>query len=54
MENNISKIFGLVLKMAHVHYFTYILFHMYLKITKLVLFETKLNKLSRKKGITQN
>ena len=45
---DVSRIFGLKLKMTRIHYFAYILFYTYLK-TKLVLLETRLNKLSRKK-----
>jgi len=36
------------------YYFAYIFFHTYLKIMKLALSETKLNKLSRKEKITLN
>ena len=44
-RKGISRIFGLVLKMIHVHHFAYLLFHTCLKI----LLETRLNNLSRKK-----
>jgi len=42
--------------MRVMHYFGYILFRTYLKIIKLVLLESRLNKLSRKKKkrITRN
>ena len=49
-----STISGLVLKMMHVHYFAYILFHAYLKVIELVLLEIKLNKLAREKMIAED
>ena len=48
-EKDISRILELVLKVLQVHYFDYILFHTYLKVTKLVLLKTRLNKFLEKK-----
>jgi len=52
---DISRRFGLKLKMTAVPYFVYIWFHTYLKLMKLFLLETRRKKLwSKKKRITQN